>query len=94
MRKDRPRRLVAMDLEKSSCTIRHRQRAAVQRRRRREKVESRELVDARMNAVRALECSGDYAFARRDAVQLTPGIARLDPVDPPAPRIVRNMFRW
>ena len=73
--------LVAMNLEKPGRAVGHRQRTAIQRRRWRKEVETRELIDPRMRTVLSLAGSGDNAFGGRDPVQLPPGIARLDPID-------------
>src|SRR5712692_4221549 len=44
-----------------------------------------------MRAISALISGGHDSFRGRDVVKLTPGIARLDPVDTPSPRVVRDM---
>src|SRR6267378_604033 len=93
MREDRLRRRVAVNLEKSRRAIRHRERATVQRRRWGKEIQARKLIDPRMRSVLALVSRGDDSFRRRDAIELVPGVARLDPVDTPSPRVVGYMSR-
>src|SRR6266404_8671543 len=94
MREDGLRRRVAVNLEKSRRAIRHGKRATVQRGRWSKEIQARKLIDPRMRSVLALVCRGDDSLRRRDAIELVPGIARLDPVDTPSPRVVGDMSRW
>src|SRR3954470_10897659 len=93
MLEDRSRRIVAVDFEKSRGAIGHRERAAIERGGWREDVETRELMDAREFAVGSLVCRSDHAFRGRDAVELTPRIARHDAVHAISPRVVRYVSR-
>src|SRR5258706_7552408 len=93
MREDLLRRRVAVNLEKSRRAIRHGERATVQRRRWSKEIQTRKLIDPRMRSVLALVSPGDDSLRRRDAIEFVPGIARLDPVDTPSPRVVRDMSR-
>src|SRR3954466_321769 len=88
---DRWRRIVAVDFEKSRSAIGHRERAAVERGRWSEEVETRQLMDARKFAVSSLVCRSDYAFRGRDAIELTPRIACYNAVHAIPPRVVGNV---
>src|SRR6266404_7614732 len=93
MREDLLRRRVAVNLEKSRRAIRHGERATVQRRRWSKEIQTRKLIDPRMRSVLVLVSPGDDSLRRRDAIEFVPGIARLDPVDTPSPRVVGDMSR-
>src|SRR5205823_4886708 len=91
--KNGARRIATMNLEKSRCAIGHRQRTAVQCRRRGKKIEARELIDARVCAMRALVSGGNDSLARGNAVELVPGVTRNYTIDASSPAIVENVVR-